>query len=99
LRKALIALLLVAGLFSTGYAGTLTNHDFQEYHLIVRYPDGRRDHMIVPASSTINGFCAYDGCSVRLVESWDRAYVGPNDDVDIFYGLLRVRRALFPYPG
>ena len=96
MRTTLITLLLVGGLFSTGYAGTLTNHDFREYHLNVRYPDGRIDRMIVPASSSLSGFCAYDGCSVTLLESWDRANVGPNDNVDIFYGRLRVRRALFP---
>ena len=95
MAKRLMVVLVVFGLFSTVHAGTLRNRDFRQYHLEVLYPNGMSTRMIVPSGATLNGFCAYDGCAVILLETRDRANVGPNDEVEIFYGRLQVRRSLF----
>ena len=94
MRSTLIVLLIV-GLASYAYSGGLKNRDSRQYHLETRFPNGRVGRIIVPGNSTLSSFCAYNGCTVLVLETRDVAQVGPNDDVEIFYGRLRVRRSLF----
>lgn len=93
MRRSLTILLVVVGLVSLGYAGTLRNRDFRQYHLEMQFPDGRIGRITIAGDATLSGFCAYDGCYVVLLETRDAAQVGPNDDVVIFYGRLQVRRS------
>lgn len=94
MRSLFVSLVLVS-LCASVQAGTLRNRDFREYHLSLQFPDGRMTEVIVSGGATLDGFCAYDGCFVTLLETRDSAGVGPNDDVEIFYGRLRVRPSFF----
>jgi len=95
MKRSLIIILVSVGLGSLGYTGTLRNRDFQQYHLEMQFPNGRIGRLTVAGNATLSGFCAYDGCRVLLLETRDVAQVGPNDDVEIFYGRLQVRRSRF----
>lgn len=94
MRMTLIVLIVVC-LGSFVHAGSLTNRDSRQYNLEIRYPNGRVGRIIVPGNSSLSSFCAYDGCAIMLLQTRDTAQVGPNDDVQIFYGRLQVRRSRF----
>ena len=70
MRNTLIALLVV-GLASFVYAGSLKNRDSRQYHLETLFPNGRVGRIIVPGNSTLSSFCSYDGCTVILLETRD----------------------------
>ena len=94
MRKTLIVL-LVLGLASLANAGSLKNRDSRQYHIEMRYPNGLVRNIIVAGNSTVSGFCPYGGCAILLLETRDVARVGANDEVQIFYGRLQVRRSRF----
>jgi len=93
--KTAVTILLILALGPFAYAASLKNRDSRQYHLEMRFPNGRVGRIIVPGNSNLSSFCSYDGCAVMLLETRDTAQVGPNDRVEIFYGRLQVRRSRF----